>query len=216
MADGRHEAELETRREVEITPKLADDRYRLLAKSALTIVRLQEQLTASHIDSTTGLPNRYTFDQRFNRLFWRAKAGQTNLSGNYLGLIVGDLDYLKDVNDTYGHLVGDNYLRTVSHAIQNILRPQDQIYRVGGDEFAAVLPDIVASESNLQNQLSRIKDRASNAVNEALAATSLPIDQGLGISLGIDVVRPMDFKPADAVNRVDQLMYIDKRQRRNL
>lgn len=204
-----HSSEIEHTKQVEISKKPNTDHYRHLAKSTLDLVRLREQLTASHVDSVTGLPNRYTFDQRYNRLFWRAKQDKTT----HLGLLIGDLDYLKEVNDNYGHPAGDEYLRRVSQSIQFALRPQDQVYRVGGDEFAALLTGIKAEDGKLPD-LSGILERARASVDEAVGMLDLPKELNLGMSLGLDIVRVEDGNPIETINRVDQLMYQDKRLRR--
>lgn len=197
---------------LEIGPPLPRDTYSALARGALDIVRLRNMLDKAHIDVVTQLPTRYVFDVRFNRLFRRAQQEEDTR----LGVMVADLDHLKEVNDSLGHPKGDEYLRLVAHAMQGALRPQDQIYRVGGDEFYAVLPGIRLQDEKPELQFEEIALRARQAVNEALAYSDLPRDIGLGVSIGLGVVLPSDEHPADPINRVDSLMYADKRARREI
>lgn len=197
---------------LEIGQVLPRDIYTALARGTLDIIHLRSMLDEAHIDVVTQLPTRYVFDVRFNRLFRRAKQEEDAR----LGIMVADLDHLKEVNDRLGHHKGDDYLRLVAHAIQGSLRPQDQVYRVGGDEFYAVLPGIKMQSEKPELQFEEIALRSRQAVSEALAYSDLPRDIGLGVSIGLGVVLPSDEHPADPISRVDALMYTDKRERREV
>ena len=85
-------------------------------------------------DPVTGLPNRRAFDDRFAEL--AAATGEAPLTVTAL-----DLDGFKQINDTYGHDVGDRVLREVGDAVRRAIRPNDFVARVGGDEFMILLPD---------------------------------------------------------------------------
>lgn len=95
--------------------------------------RLQEQTL---VDPLTGLNNRRWLQTEGERL-WRV----AERSGAPLSLLAVDLDYFKDVNDTYGHPTGDHVLRNCGQAMQGALRATDAIVRLGGDEFLVVLPE---------------------------------------------------------------------------
>lgn len=87
------------------------------------------------LDPLTGLFNRAALAQRFAE----RRAGTTD-GDERVGLILGDLDHFKAVNDTHGHPVGDAVLTDVAYILRKHLRALDHVYRVGGEEFVAVLP----------------------------------------------------------------------------
>ena len=96
----------------------------------------------SVIDGLTGMLNRRSLDARVQEL-----SEQAAVTGEPIGLIVGDLDHFKAVNDTHGHAVGDAVLVDVAYAIRKELRAFDLAYRLGGEEFLVVLPGATAAES---------------------------------------------------------------------
>ncbi|TSE23458.1 Response regulator PleD [Tepidimonas sediminis] len=91
----------------------------------------------SQRDALTGLPNRRAFEARARQELDRAsRAGETPL------LLLVDLDHFKMVNDRHGHAAGDAVLRTVAQALQRSVRPMDTVARLGGEEFAVLLPHV--------------------------------------------------------------------------
>jgi diguanylate cyclase (GGDEF)-like protein len=98
--------------------------------------RLLRELEAlSRTDALTGTYNRRMFDEALEREVLRSRRYSYALS-----LVLLDLDHFKDVNDTYGHLAGDEVLKRFAHLVQDVLRDSDAIHRLGGDEFALILP----------------------------------------------------------------------------
>ena len=89
----------------------------------------------AYIDSLTGLPNRFLFDDRLDTALAFAERHLTSLA-----VLFVDLDRFKEVNDTLGHSVGDGVLRLVSARLAGCLRESDTLARRGGDEFLAILP----------------------------------------------------------------------------
>jgi diguanylate cyclase (GGDEF)-like protein len=92
--------------------------------------------TLARLDPLTGLRNRRAFDEALATLVRRSRERDMPLT-----MILCDLDGLKQINDRFGHLGGDDCLRTVSKAMRTVLRDDDRVYRWGGDEFAVLLPD---------------------------------------------------------------------------
>jgi diguanylate cyclase (GGDEF)-like protein len=100
--------------------------------------RLEKQAL---MDGLTGVANRRCFDQQFASEWRRAQRTQLALS-----LLLIDIDHFKKLNDTYGHLVGDECLIQVAHTLRDALgRPGDLLARYGGEEFVALLPDTDAA-----------------------------------------------------------------------
>ena len=89
----------------------------------------------SLIDPLTGLTNRKGFDQRIVELMDAHPA-----DGDHLGLLMVDIDFFKKVNDTFGHLVGDEVLRLIANKIEKNVKGSDVVARFGGEEFAILLP----------------------------------------------------------------------------
>jgi diguanylate cyclase (GGDEF)-like protein len=92
-------------------------------------------IAAARVDSLTGVANRGAFFNQAERLFRRARE-----DGKPMSLIGFDLDHFKAVNDAHGHAAGDRVLCAFARAAVSALRPSDVFGRIGGEEFAAVLP----------------------------------------------------------------------------
>lgn len=95
----------------------------------------QEVNQRIHVDSLTRVFNRGYFDSQFTLELERARRSQVPLS-----LIIADIDHFKNINDTYGHQSGDVVLRMVARRLQEELRRIDHVCRIGGEEFALILP----------------------------------------------------------------------------
>ena len=129
---------------------------------------LRLELTA-RTDQLTGLPNRRAFDEHLAQEIARARRGGTSLS-----LLLLDLDRFKQLNDTQGHLAGDHALRVVAATIRSRVRQVDWPARIGGDEFAAILPEAAEPEATL------IADRLRETVAAAFADDPVPLAASVG------------------------------------
>jgi len=111
-------------------------------------LRQTEEITKqlAYHDSLTGLPNRRLFNDRLDVAIAYAERNR-----NKLAMLLLDLDQFKDVNDTLGHSVGDKLLKAVGERLINILRKSDTIARMGGDEFAVILPRLSDTEAIHEN-----------------------------------------------------------------
>lgn len=95
-------------------------------------------------DVLTGLLNRRTYDEVIDRFKASLSGGEHNRQNGLksVGLIMIDVDYFKQVNDNHGHSIGDEVLKSVAKAIKISLRQSDLIFRMGGDEFSALIPNV--------------------------------------------------------------------------
>jgi diguanylate cyclase (GGDEF)-like protein len=123
------------------------------------------------LDQLTGMLNRTALEARVQEL-----AQQADLTGEPVGVIVGDLDRFKSVNDTHGHAAGDAVLKDVAYVLRKQLRAFDLAYRLGGEEFLVLLPggDLDAA--------AELAERLRAAVEESEPGGGLHVTMSLGAS----------------------------------
>jgi diguanylate cyclase (GGDEF)-like protein/PAS domain S-box-containing protein len=148
----------------------------------------------SYHDALTELYNRRYFENEMKRL--------SNSRRYPISIIIGDLDNLKTVNDNYGHLLGDEYLKKSADILSNLLRAEDIIARIGGDEFAVLLPETGAEETAL------ICKRIIKEFENCDSDNDFPVD--FKISLGSATATKNNKKLPDIYNQADKNMYKNK------
>ncbi|MCW2315994.1 diguanylate cyclase (GGDEF)-like protein [Rhodoblastus acidophilus] len=155
-------------------------------------------------DPLTGLPNRIYLLDRLNVAL---DPGKTGARRPELSLLFIDLDNFKTVNDTHGHDVGDELLRQVARRISGVLRSQDFVARIGGDEFVAVVAN--SSEQDVKAIAHRVHDvfRAPFILQNHTRAE-------VTASIGSASMSP-DMSPSEALRRSDAAMYHAKRSGRD-
>src|SRR5438094_206952 len=153
--------------------------------------RFREARQLADLDALTGLHNRRYFHETLARECSRAHRYERKLS-----LIVFDLDDFKEVNDRIGHLAGDTVLAEAAERVRDVVRTADIACRVGGDEFAVILP-----ESSLEDA-DQLYRRIQNAIS------SRPLGQGgkLFLSAGVAELRAED-DPVAFFQRADDALY---------
>lgn len=152
------------------------------------------QHLANH-DALTGLPNRRLFNERINLEIARSQRNQLRFS-----VMLFDLDQLKDVNDAYGHNLGDMLLQAVSQRLLGLLRKSDTVARMGGDEFLLILPEMNQPEDALLTA-----DRILSALSTPfyLETNQINITTSIGISFF-----PDDGEDAETlIKKADLSMY---------
>jgi diguanylate cyclase (GGDEF)-like protein len=134
---------------------------------------------ASLHDALTGMPNRALFHDRLEHGFAQAKR-----QGWLLALIFMDLDDFKEINDRYGHDVGDSVLQTVARRLQDHTRGNDTVSRYGGDEFLYLAMDI-KNEANISFVAEKLLNEIRVPFDVSLrdVATRLSITASIGISI---------------------------------
>jgi two-component system cell cycle response regulator len=193
-----------------ITKPFDPEELRVRLRTGKRIVCLQDQLIAAREalleaathDSLTGLWNRAAI---LNTLV--AELERTDRDHGSVGVVIVDLDEFKGVNDTHGHLVGDEVLRAVARTMRANVRPYDSVGRLGGEEFMIVLPGC-----NVLNATSHA-ERLRTAIADMVITTEagpLSITASMGVSVGAS-----SLKAWGLVRAADQALYSAKRTGRN-
>lgn len=165
---------------------------------------LEAQLRQLSItDPLTGVENRRSFMMQLERLHARYCR-----HGHAVSLLMLDLDCFKHINDRYGHAVGDDVLRHFSQLMVERLRRTDYFARLGGEEFAALLPDTD----------SRGAQAIADVLRQSVAALPVPTSMGLvsvTVSVGVAQLGPEDHEPSQLLVRADAALYRAKALGRN-
>ena len=177
-------------------------------KNEEELLRLQRELEIlSYKDGLTNISNRRMLDVVFQREWASAYRNQQPLS-----LILLDIDFFKEFNDQYGHVVGDECLRRVAGLLDAAAaRPRDLVARFGGEEFVLVLPETDADAAVA------VAERCRGLVlDEMIQHSRSRVGACLSISLGVGTIVPSDQDSPDAfIEAVDRLLYRAKAQGRN-
>jgi diguanylate cyclase (GGDEF)-like protein len=146
-------------------------------------------------DPLTGLPNRRLFNERLDDALLRTASG-----GGRTAVLMLDLDGFKSINDTYGHMAGDKMLLEVGERMSKVVRFDTMLARVGGDEFAIVLPNIISLDDP-----AGVARRIVGAIAEPFMIGSSPTTLGIGIGIAVS---PDDGTEHDTlVRRADLALY---------
>jgi diguanylate cyclase (GGDEF)-like protein len=157
-------------------------------------------------DALTGLANRRAFELALAREVDRvARSGEPAL------LLAADIDHFKRVNDTWGHAAGDQVIRAVASALLDSVRPMDLVARVGGEEFAIILPNCGSAFG--QTVAERVRRRVERTPVALGPGQQITVTMSLGGAFAPQWVRST---PALWLERADQQLYLAKAQGRNL
>jgi diguanylate cyclase (GGDEF)-like protein len=212
----------ERRMEVDTHPVLGDGRKgRIWLFNDVTAeVQQAEALRAlAETDPLTGLANRRRFMQAGEAAVARGRSEAGSRSGaggrsdlgdgtGALAVLMLDIDHFKSVNDRFGHAVGDAVLRAVAGRCRAALKAADLPARLGGEEFAVLLPDVGKDEAMA----------AAERLRAAIAATPVAVEGGavdVRISVGATVAQRRDMSLDTVLQRADAALYTAKRTGRN-
>jgi diguanylate cyclase (GGDEF)-like protein len=169
-----------------------------LASVAIESASVQDKLTyqANH-DSLTGLPNRLNFQSSLNRIL-----AEANETAQGFALLYIDLDRFKQINDRFGHHVGDLYLKEISNGFRPCIRKGDLLARIGGDEFAAILPG--ASLAAIE--------RIVDALHRSLSKTPMidELEYHPSASIGFSLYPDAGTDAESLLRAADEAMYLAK------
>lgn len=152
----------------------------------------------AHTDPLTGLPNRRQLFEQLEQEFARAKRYRRPFCLLYI-----DLDGFKAINDQFGHLFGDEILRGSARSMRAVLRTTDLLARIGGDEFAVLLPETdLAGATSVAGKL-----RKALVAYGSQLSPSMP---SLTLSVGIGQIKPDDEAIEEILGRADKAQYLAK------
>lgn len=172
-----------------------------------------ELLDTSQRDQLTGLLNRYSLETNLDRL-WNLLSARLHDSGNdearrettpqtyWLGIL--DIDHFKNINDTHGHIIGDEVLILVTRLLEKSFRQSDLLYRYGGEEFIAII-----AASDLESATQAF-ERSRNKIEQFM----FPQVGHVTISGGFSGADP-SVLPQEVINRADSSLYVSKNAGRN-
>lgn len=154
-------------------------------------------------DTLTGVPNRRALDEDLGRICHLANRHNESHS-----LILVDLDHFKAVNDTHGHLIGDQVLRMSADGLTRTLRNSDRVYRFGGEEFAVLLPHTDAPHA--REAAERIRLALASLALDRLVGAPLCITASCGVATHLAGEGPEQW-----LARADEALYRAKQAGRN-
>lgn len=154
-------------------------------------------------DPLTGLANRTLFQARLEEEFARV-----NRRGASFALFCLDLDRFKAVNDTHGHMVGDALLQIIADRIRGVIRREDTLARIGGDEFV-----IIQTESDQPQSAAVLAERLIDVVQQSIEHEGLTLS--VGLSVGIALAPAGGDDPLTLYNSADRALYRAKAEGRN-
>lgn len=157
----------------------------------------------AHHDNLTALPNRALFMDRLDQTIKDAKRYKTKAA-----LLFLDLDHFKDINDTYGHDVGDEVLKEVSFRLTKSVRENDVVSRLGGDEFTIIMKDV---KNN--NDITTVAKKIKSVFQEPMKINSHLLH--LSTSIGISIYPDTGKVSEDLLRNADSAMYQAKNSGKN-
>ncbi len=167
--------------------------------------RLEAELLAlATTDTLTNLPNRRTFMDAIRSELARLQ----RIDGQVAAVLMFDLDHFKRVNDSFGHAAGDVALQHFSALLRNHLRRIDIAGRIGGEEFAVILPGADCQAAHSFAERLRLQLAAEPALYQG---QEIP----LTVSIGISPLRSSDNGPDAVLSRADKMLYLAKENGRN-
>jgi len=179
--------------------------YVSLLTDITTLKQQQKQLERiAHFDPLTGLPNRTLSADRLQQAMAQSLRHKTSIAVLFI-----DLDGFKTINDTHSHAVGDQLLVKVARQMKQVMRDEDTLARIGGDEFVAVLLDLDTPEDSIE-----VIDRLLDAAAEPITLGELEVSVSASIGVAF-YPQNESLEPDQLLRQADQAMYQAKQAGKN-
>ncbi len=176
----------------------------VVAYFSASIVTLKRKIlyykNMSLTDELTNIMNRRAIIQKA-----KSDLSLVHRSKQPYSIAVCDLDHFKDINDRYGHNIGDKILKQTAHILHNSIREYDAVGRIGGEEFVILMPNTTTNDALIL--LNRVKTN--------LATANIMKAGSVTISIGVTEVLPTDMKFSSMYKRADRALYDAKKNGRN-
>ena len=174
------------------------DSYNKMLSKLHTQIKINKEL--SYIDSLTEIRNRKSYDEKIEELI-----SLYNRYGTIFSIAIIDVDDFKQVNDTYGHSVGDSVLKNIAKTLQTNIRKSDMLFRIGGEEFIIMFPNTGLQNSKILTENIRKKVQATLNTESQIKTT---------LSIGLTEIN--DDDSADLIfKKIDKFLYISKNNGKN-
>lgn len=191
--------------------------FQILSNQIALEIEKDQYHTNAETDPLTGLLNRASLDKQFIHYRNESKTNQTELA-----LIIVDLDHFKKINDTHGHLMGDQILKVAAEILRSNIRQENPVFRLGGEEFLILMnhlsrdPNKKMSEPEFHVAIYQVMDRIRKSfASRALVAGSAQVP--VTVSSGITFYSPATAKSLEElISEADQALYASKHNGRNL
>jgi diguanylate cyclase (GGDEF)-like protein len=172
----------------------------MVSKISRYAKRLQYEAT---YDALSGILNRGAFNLLADKAIANARRNELPL-----GVIIGDIDFFKRVNDTYGHVVGDEVIKSVACELDECIRKSDILARFGGEEYLILLPQTTVRDTHLLacKLRQKISELVIGAEDKSLSVT---------MSFGVAELINYDLNIDQLINRADGALYSSKKEGRN-
>lgn len=160
----------------------------------------------AYFDPLTELPNRVLLEDRFNQAI-----AQSHRNQNHGALFMLDLDNFKIINDSLGHLIGDELLKHIARRLKSCIREQDTVSRLGGDEFVVLLPDLDQDTVSAKNHATTVANKIINELSKAINIEHYNLH--ITASIGIVIYPFHDDNFGSLIKLADNAMYQAKKNR---
>jgi len=188
--------------------KLLNEKVNELEETKKQLIDLNSKLIQiSNMDALTGIANRRAFDETL-KIEW----SRSTRENKELSMLLLDIDYFKQYNDSYGHIDGDDCLKSVAHAIlDSVRRPSDFVARYGGEEFTVILPNTSNEGASQMAELIRKNIEGLNIVNEGSKEFRV-----LTVSIGVVTKNVNHVSIKQFLEYADKALYRSKNIGRNI
>lgn len=169
----------------------------------------QELWNEARLDTLTGVYNRNGFYEAVENM---TRLQAVYAPGNFIYLLVVDIDHFKNINDTYGHATGDSVIRAVAATLQQNIRDYDSVARWGGEEFVVALFGLSLEEAEKKAENLRSAIEAQNIIRDEQSMSVIKVTGSIGVS-SKELMNAEEID--DRVHHADLAMYQAKQEGRN-